>query len=72
MIYKKSIFQVKNKYVCEMMEGDMKIKDCEYDVGEVNLIGRISLNITKIERTGISMWEVSKFKSLYYNIMVKI
>ena len=38
MIYKKSIFQLKSKYVCEMMEGDMEIKDCEYDVGEVNLI----------------------------------
>ena len=38
MIYKKSIFQLKTKYVCEMMEGDLGIKDCEYDVGEVNLI----------------------------------
>ena len=32
MIYKKFIFQLKSKYVCEMMEGDLKIKDCEYDV----------------------------------------
>ena len=38
MIYKKSIFQLKSKYVCEMMKGDLEIKDCEYDVGEVNLI----------------------------------
>jgi len=38
MIYKKSIFQLKSKYVCEMMEGDLEIKDFEYDVGEVNLI----------------------------------
>jgi len=38
MIYKKSIFQLKSKYVCEMMAGDLEIKDCEYDVGEVNLI----------------------------------
>jgi len=38
IIYKKSIFQLKNKYVCEMTEGDLKIKDCEYDVGKVNLI----------------------------------
>ena len=38
MIYKKSIFKLKSKYVCEMMEGDLEIKDCEYDVGEVNLI----------------------------------
>jgi len=38
MIYKKSIFQLKSKYVCEMMEGDLQIKDCENDVGEVNLI----------------------------------
>ena len=35
MIYKKSIFQLKRKYACEMMEGDLEIKDCEYDVGEV-------------------------------------
>ena len=38
MIYKKSIFQLKSKYVCEMMEGDLERNDCEYDVGEVNLI----------------------------------
>jgi len=38
MIYKKSIFQLKSRYVCEMIEGDMEIKDREYDVGEVNLI----------------------------------
>ena len=38
MIYKKSIFQLKSKYVSEMMEGDLEIKDCEYDVGEANLI----------------------------------
>jgi len=37
-IYKKFIFQLKSKYVCEMMKGDLEIKDCEYDVGEVNLI----------------------------------
>jgi len=38
MIYRKSIFQLKTKYICEIMEGDMKIKDCEYDVREVKLI----------------------------------
>jgi len=38
MIYRKSIVQLKSKYVCEMMEGDLEIKGCEYDVGEVNLI----------------------------------
>ena len=38
MIYKKFIFQLKSKYVCEMMEGDLEIKDCEYDGGEVNVI----------------------------------
>ena len=38
MIYKKSIFYLKSKYACEMMEGDVEIKDCKYDVGEVNLI----------------------------------
>ena len=37
MIYK-SIFQLKSKYICEMMEGDLEIKDCEFDVGEINLI----------------------------------
>jgi len=38
MNYKKFIFQLKNKYACEMMEGDLEIKNYEYDVGEVNLI----------------------------------
>ena len=38
MIYEKSIFQLKGKYVCEKTEGDLEIKDCEYDVGEANLI----------------------------------
>ena len=38
MIYKKFIFQLKSKYVCEMMERDMEIKDYKYDVEEVNLI----------------------------------
>ena len=38
MIYKKSIFQLKSKYVCEMMERDLEIKDYEHDVEEVNLI----------------------------------
>ena len=38
MIYKKSIFQLRSRNVCEIMEGDLEIKDCEYDVGEVNLI----------------------------------
>jgi len=38
MIYKKSIFQLKYKYICGMMEGDLEIKDCEYDIGEVKLI----------------------------------
>ena len=38
MIYKKSILQLQVKYVCEMMEGDLEIKDCKYDVREVNLI----------------------------------
>ena len=37
MIYKKFIFQLKSKYVCKMTERDLEIKDCEYDVGEVNL-----------------------------------
>ena len=37
MIYKKFIFRSKSKYVCEMVEGGLEIKDCEYDVREVNL-----------------------------------
>ena len=32
------MFQLRSKYVREMMEGDLEIKDYEYDVGEVNLI----------------------------------
>ena len=40
MIYKKFIFQLKSKYVCEMREGDLEIKDCQYDVGEVTLINQ--------------------------------
>ena len=38
MIYKKPIFQLKSKCVCEMMKGDLEIKDSEYDVRKVNLI----------------------------------
>ena len=38
MIYKESIFQLKSRYVYEMMEGNLKIKNYGYDVGEVNLI----------------------------------
>jgi len=38
MIYKKSIFQLKSKHVYAMIKGDLEIKDCEYDVGEINLI----------------------------------
>jgi len=56
-----------------MMEEDLEINNCEYHVGEVNsLIGKTSLGITKIESAGISMWEVSKLKSLHHNILVKI
>ena len=38
MIYKKSIFQLKGKYVCKMIEGDTEIKDSKFYVGEFNLI----------------------------------
>ena len=38
MTYKKFTFQLKSKYVFEMIEGDLEIKEREYDVGEVNLI----------------------------------
>ena len=69
MIYKKSIFQFKSKYVCEMMEGDCERKDCEFDVGE---IGKISCRITRIESDGISMLEVSKFFLHHYFLMAKI
>ena len=55
------------------MEGDLEIKDCEYDMGEVNLINwKNILKYTKIEIIDISMLKVSKFKSLHYNITVKI
>jgi len=33
MTYNKSIFQLKSKYVCKTVEGDLEIKDCEYDIG---------------------------------------
>ena len=72
MIYKKSIFQLKSKYVCEMMEGDLEIKDCKYDVGEVNLINwKNILKHNRIESIDISMLEVSKFKLHHYSIMVR-
>ena len=55
------------------MEEDLEIKDCEYDVGEDNLINwKTSVGITKIENIGVSMLEVSKCKLLHYNIMAKI
>ena len=60
MIYEKFIFQLKRKYVCEMVEGDLEIKDCEYDVREVNLINRKNiLEHNKDEIIHISMLEVS-------------
>jgi len=37
-IYKKFIFQLKSKYICEMMEEDLQKKECNYDVGEVSHI----------------------------------
>ena len=38
-IYKKKpIFQFKSKYVCETTERELEIKNCAYDVEEVNLI----------------------------------
>jgi len=59
--------------MCEMMEGDLEIKDCEYDIGEVNLINwKKILRIIKIESIGISVLEVSNFKSLHYNTIAKI
>jgi len=29
----KFVFQLKGKYVCEMVEENLEIKDCEYDIG---------------------------------------
>jgi len=73
MIYKKSILQLKSKYVCEMTEEIVEIKDCEHAVGKVKLIHWENiLNITKIESTGTCILEVSMFKSPHYNIMGKI
>jgi len=70
MIYKKIIFQIKSEYVCEMMEEDLEIKDCEYDVGEVNLINWE--NILKHNKDIKYRYiQVSKSKSCHYNIMVK-
>ena len=37
-IYQKSILKLKSKYICERIEGDIEIKDCEYEVGEIILI----------------------------------
>jgi len=54
MIYKKFNFQLRSKYVCEMIKGDLEIKDYEYDVGElISLIGKTLLGITKIESIDI-------------------
>ena len=38
MVYQKIIFRLKSKFVYEMMEGDLEVKDYEQDLGEVNLI----------------------------------
>ena len=44
-----------------MMEGDLEIKDCEYDVGEFNLINWKNIfKHNKDESIGISMLGVSK------------
>jgi len=37
-LHKKSAFQLQSKNVRDMREGDIEIKDCDYDVGEVNII----------------------------------
>jgi len=75
MIYTKSIFQLKSKYVCKMMEGDLEIKDRGYDVREVNLINWE--NILKHNKDRKCRYihvglEVFKSKSLYYNTMAKM
>ena len=36
--YKTFIFQLKSNKVCEMMEEDLEIKECQYNVAEVNPI----------------------------------
>jgi len=49
MIYNKSIFQLKSKYVCEMMEGDLEIKVVSMMcVMLISLTEKTSLSIIKI------------------------
>ena len=73
MMYKKFTFQLKSKYVCKMMEGDLKIKDCEYDVGEVNLINWEDI----LEHSKDRKYRYIHVRSIQvqitpYNIMAKI
>ena len=73
MIYKKFIFQLKSKYVCEIVEGDLEIKDCEYDVGEVNIINwKNILKHDKDRNIDIFMLGASKSRLHHYSIMAKI
>jgi len=55
-----------------MMEGDLEIKDYEYDVGGINLITWDNiLKHNKVEITDISMLEVFKLKLHHCSIMAK-
>ena len=78
MIYKNFISQLKSECACEMMEGDLKIKDCQYDVGEVNLINWGSILKNNKDRqykyihVGIIQFQItpSQYYSKYINLYV--
>ena len=56
-----------------MMEGDLEIKDYEYDVGVINLINwKNILEHNKERNIGISMLGASKSRLHHYCIMTKI
>jgi len=43
----KFVFQLKGKYVCEMVEENLEIKDCEYDIGSQSYYWKNMLNRNK-------------------------
>mgnify|MGYP000988156972 CR=1 FL=1 len=49
-IYQNSIFKLKSKFICERMEGDLEVRECETEVGEINLINYD--NIVKNNKNG--------------------
>ena len=54
-----------------MMEGDLEIKNCEYNVGEVNLLKWENILKHNKKNIGLSMLEVSKSRLHHYNITAK-